>query len=111
MLSDNLNKVTANVSAAIRETDEFVEFEKQKKLARSNPETKEMVDRARSIQSRFMEIPEDQRNGDYAESLQNEYEEITENTAVYDYLRAEAVFMTMLQEVLGSIIESVDIEI
>ena len=111
MLSDNLNKMTANVTAAIRETPEFEEFEKQKKLARSNPETKNLVELARNIQGRFLEIPEDQRNGDYAESLQNEYEEITENTAVYDYLKAEAVFMTMLQEVLGSIIESVDIEI
>ncbi len=111
MLNDQLNKMTAAITAAIRETPEFTDYEKKKKLARSNPETRNLVELARNIQGRFLEIPEDQRNGDYAESLQNEYEEITENTAVYDYLRSEAVFMTMLQEVLGSIIESVDIEI
>ena len=56
-----------------------------------------------------MNIPEDERNSDYAESLLNEYEEITENTAVYDYSRAESLYVTMLQEVLGSIVESVDL--
>lgn len=111
MLSDKLIRSTIGVTSAIRETQEYGDFVKQQKLVRSDPETRSLVERARNLQSRFMEIPEEERNSDYAESLQNEYEEITENTAVYDYLRAEAVYMTMIQEILGNIIEIVDIDI
>lgn len=111
MLSDKLLKTTISVTSAIRETKEYEDFVKQQKIARSDPQTRSLIERARNLQSRFMDIPEDDRNSDYAESLQNEYEEITENSAVYDYLRAEAVYMTMIQEVLGNIIETVDIDI
>ena len=111
MLSDKLIKSTISVTSAIRETQEYADFVKQQKIARADPETRSLIERARSLQSRFMEIPEDDRNGDLAESIQNEYEEITENSAVYDYLRAEAVYMTMIQEVLGNIIEVVDVDI
>ncbi|MBR6158730.1 MAG: YlbF family regulator [Lachnospiraceae bacterium] len=111
MLSDKLIRSTIEVTSAIRETKEYEDFVKQQKIARSDPETRSLIERARNLQSRFMEIPENDRNSDYAESIQNEYEEITENSSVYDYLRAEAVYMTMIQEVLGNIIETVDIDI
>ena len=111
MLNDRLVKTTAEVTAAIKESREYADFMEQKKLACANPEARSLIERARSLQSRFMDIPEEERSNDYAESLQNEYEEITENTAVYDYLRAEVIYMTMIQEVLGSIIEHVDIDI
>ena len=58
-----------------------------------------------------MDIPEEERNSDYAESLQDEYEEITENTAVYEYARAESAYVTMIQEVFGTIIENLDIDV
>ena len=111
MLNDALTKAAKSVSDAIRQTDEHKAYIEQKKLVRSNLETKKLIERARFIQEKLMEIPENDRNSDYAESIQNEYEEITENTSVYDYLRAEAVYMTMIQEVLGNIIETVDIDI
>ena len=110
MLNDQLAKTAEAVTSAIKETQEYIEFERQKKIVRSDPATRKLIEDARNLQKRLMEIPEDQRNSDYAESLQDEYEEIAENTAVYDYARAESAYMTMIQEVLGSIIENVDID-
>lgn len=109
MLSDNAIKAVKAVTEAIKESPEYKDYEKQKKIVKDNPKTREMVEKVKSIQLRLMNIPEEERNSDYAESLQDEYEEITENTVVYDYSRAESLYVTMLQEVLGSIVESVDL--
>lgn len=111
MLSEELIKSADAVSAAIRETPEYTEFTQKKKQVRSDPDTKALIERARDLQNRLMDIPEEERNNDYAEHLQDEYEEIVENTAVYDYSRAEGLYMTMLQEVLGRIIENVDVDV
>ena len=111
MLSEELIKSADAVSAAIRNTPEYTEFTEKKKQARLNPDTKALIERARDLQNRLMDIPEEERNSDYAEKLQDEYEEIVENTAVYDYSRAEGLYMTMLQEVLGRIIENVDVDV
>lgn len=109
MLSEKAVKAVNSVTEAIKESQEYKDFEKQKKLVKDNPQTRDLVEKVKNIQLRLMNIPEDERNSDYAESLLNEYEEITENTAVYDYSRAESLYVTMLQEVLGSIVESVDL--
>ena len=109
MLSEKAIKAVNSVTEAIKESQEYKDFEKQKKLVKDNPQTRDLVEKVKNIQLRLMNIPEDKRNSDYAESLLNEYEEITENTAVYDYSRAESLYVTMLQEVLGSIVESVDL--
>lgn len=111
MISDELSKAADAVSEAIRQTPEYRGFTERKKLAGLDPETRSIIDRARELQNRLMEIPEDERNSDLAERLQEEYEEIAENTAVYEYSRAEALYMTMLQEVLGRIIENVEVDI
>ncbi len=111
MLSDKLARITDDVVEAIKETQEYRNFIDQKRAVKSDPEVKRMVENARSLQERLMSIPEDDRNSDYAESLQNEYEEITENTAVYDYLRTESVYVSLIQEVLGTVIENIDIDI
>ena len=111
MLSDKLARITDDVVGAIKETQEYRNFIDQKRAVKSDPEVKRMVENARSLQERLMSIPEDDRNSDYAESLQNEYEEITENTAVYDYLRTESVYVSLIQEVLGTVIENIDIDI
>ena len=111
MLSDKLARITDDVVGAIKETQEYRNFIDQKKAVKSDPDVKRMVENARSLQERLMSIPEDDRNSDYAESLQNEYEEITENTAVYDYLRTESVYVSLIQEVLGTVIENIDIDI
>ncbi len=109
MLSEKAIKAVNSVTEAIKESQEYKDFEKEKKLVKDNPRTRDLVEKVKNIQLRLMNIPEDERNSDYAESLLNEYEEITENTAVYDYSRAESLYVTMLQEVLGSIVESVDL--
>lgn len=109
MLSDKLLKLAEDVSGAIRQTPEYEAFTLQKKKVASDPEAKDLIEKARDIQSRLMDIPESERNSDYAESLQDQYEEISENTAVFDYTRAEATYMTMVQEVLGTIIENLEV--
>ena len=111
MIDDKLAKCADAVKAALKDTPEYRDYEAQKKAVRQDPAKKKNIERAREPQSRLMELPEDQKNGDYAESLQNEYEELVEDTAVYEYSRAEAMYVTMVQEVLARIIENVDIEI
>ncbi|MCR5830583.1 MAG: YlbF family regulator [Lachnospiraceae bacterium] len=111
MLSDKMTKTVKIVTDAVMETEEYIEFEKQKKNVRASSESKRLIERARDIQNRLTELPEDERNNDYAESLQEEYEDIMENSAVYEYSKAESAFVTMLQEALGMIIESVDLDI
>ncbi len=111
MLDDKMLKVTDAVTAAIKDTQEYREFTQQKKAVRSDPEVRALIEHARSLQERLMNIPEAERNNDYAESLQDEYEELTENTAVYEYLRAESLYVTLIQEVLGTVIENIDIDI
>lgn len=109
MLSSKMTAAIKVINDEIKESAEYRNFEKQKKIAKETPGTDGLIRRARDIRERLMDIPENERGSDYAESLQNEYEEITENTAVYDYSVAEAVYVTMLQEVFGSIVESVEI--
>ena len=70
-----------------------------------------LIERARFIQEKLMEIPESDRNSDYVDQLQDEYEELTENTAVYEYMRVESVYVTMVQETLGTIVEDIDIDL
>lgn len=111
MLSEKMEKAVDVISGEIHDSKEYVELERQRKIVKSSPEAKELIERARSIQKRLMDIPEDDMNGDYAESLQNEYEEISENTVVYDYSRAESALVTLVREVIGSIIDNIDIEI
>ena len=111
MLSDKMTKTVGAVIDAIKDTEEFKNYEKQKKAAKSGGETRSLIERARDIQNRLMNIPEEERNNDYAESLQNEYEDIVENSAVYEYSKAESAFVIMLQEVLGRIIENFDMYI
>lgn len=111
MMDDRLAKAADAVKAALKETAEYKQYEDQKKLVRIDPGKRELIERARQLQERFMNLPEDQKNGDYAESLQNEYEEIAEDTVVYDYSRAEAMYVTMVQEVLARIIDDIDIEV
>lgn len=111
MISDKMTKTVGAVTDAIRETEEYQSFEKQRKAVRSNSETRGLIERARDIQNRLMNLPEEERNNDYAESLQNEYEDIVENSTVYEYAKAESAFVTMLQEVLGKIIENFDMDI
>lgn len=111
MISDKMTKCVDAITEQIRESEEYREFERQKKLVRSNSSARSLIERARDIQGRLMDLPEEERNNDYAESLQSEYEDIVENSAVYEYSKAESAFVTMLQEVLGKIIENVDIDI
>ena len=111
MLDDKLLKVTGAVATAIKETQEYRDFIGQQKTAKADPKVRGLIEHARSLQERLMSIPENDRNSDYAESLQDEYEEITENTAVYEYLRAESVYVSLIQEVLGTVIENIDIDI
>ncbi len=111
MLNEKLTKAVENVIEEIRETPEYKDYREKKQQARADRKTSELIEKARSLQNRLMEIPEDERNSDYADSLRDEYEEIAENTAVYDYSRAEAIYMTMLQEVLGGIVECADIDV
>ncbi len=111
MLSDKMTKTVNEITAAIKETEEYEDFEKQKKLVRSDREARSLIERARDIQNRLMNLPEDERNNDYAESLQEEYEDIVENSAVYEYSKAESAFVMMLQEILGRIIENFDMDI
>lgn len=111
MLDDRLIKAAKSVTSAIEDTTEHAEYIEQKKKLKSDPEARSLIERARDIQKRLMDIPDEARNSDYAESLQDEYEEIVENTAVYDFLRTESAYVTMIQEVIGNIVESVDIDI
>lgn len=111
MLDEKLTKAANAVTEAIRDTQEYKDFEQQKKIVRNDPEATRLVERLRELQARLMDIPEDERNSDYVYSLQDEYEEITENTSVYEYSRAESCYMTMIQEVLGTVIEDLDIDI
>ena len=111
MLNDALTKAAKSVSDAIRQTDEHKAYIEQKKLVRSNPETMKLIERARFIQEKLMEIPENDRNSDYVDSLQDEYEELTENTSVYEYMRIESLYVAMVQEALGTIVEEIDIDI
>ncbi len=111
MMDDRLAKAADAVKTALKETAEYKQYEDQKKLVRLDPGKMELTERARQLQERFMNLPEDQKNGDYAESLQNEYEEIAEDTVVYDYSRAEAMYVTLVQEVLARIIDDIDIEV
>ena len=111
MINEALARSADAISAAIKQTTEYKTFIEKKQMVRSDPSAKALIDRARDLQNRLMEIPEEERNSDLAERLQDEYEEIAENTAVYDYSRAEGMYMTMLQEVLGRIIENVDIDL
>ena len=106
-----MTKTVRIVTDAVKDSEEYKEFEKQKKSVRSSAESRRMIERARDIQNRLMDLPEDERGNDYAESLQDEYEDIMENSAVYEYSKAESAFVTMLQEALGMIIESVDLDI
>ncbi len=109
MLSDRMTTAVKEVTDAIRESEESGDYARQKKTAASIPGAGDLIERARDIQERLMNMSDEERSSDYAESLQDEYEEITENSTVYEYLNAELVYITMIQEIVASIMESVDI--
>lgn len=93
---------------AIRATEEYREYERQKERVRHYPELKAQIDEYR--RQNF----EMQTSGDNVfermEQFEREYEGFRENPVVSDFLAAELAFCRMMQELNIQITEALDFE-
>lgn len=107
-MMSQVQKVTMTLIEAIKESNEYVGYQKAKQEMFKYPLLKEKVDEFRK---RNYEM-QDSRTDIFEEAgrLQQEYEQILKNAVVREYLNAENAFCRMIQQINWQIIDEIDFE-
>lgn len=94
--------------AAIIDTDEYKEYDEQRKKVNQNPELKTQIDEFR--RRNFMLQTSEDTAFEKIDQFEREYEDFRENTLVSDFLAAELAFCRMIQDINIRITEAVHFE-
>ena len=101
----NVEDAVKQLTSAIKESDIYLEYEKQLNRVKAVPELKAQIDEFRMRNFKL------QTNAfDKLEQFEDEYAEFRENPLVNDFLASELAFCRMMQEINRCIMNSVDFE-
>ena len=104
----NVEDAVKQLTSAIKESDIYLEYEKQLNRVKAVPELKAQIDEFRMRNFKL------QTGGDNAfdklEQFEDEYAESRESPLVNDFLASELAFCRMMQEINRCIMNSVDFE-
>lgn len=107
---DELDKVIDDFVEAIKNTNEYREYEEEKEKMHRLPELKAQVDDYRLQNFRIQQITDPNRLIDETENFTKRYEKFREDKRVSDFLAKELAFCRMMQYVNNNIMEALDFE-
>ena len=87
---ENVNQAVEQMVQAIRNTDAYLEYQKQLARVKEQPELKRQIDEFRTSKD---------TNFDKLDQFTRENEAFRENPLVSDFLAAELAFCRMMQEI------------
>lgn len=96
--------------SAIKNTEEYQEYEFQKEKVKRIPELKERIDDFRMKNYELQNSPQSDNLMAEVARFQKEYESFMENPLVADFLQAELAFCRLMQDVNIHITAAIDFE-
>lgn len=103
-----LDSAIADYIAAIKATQVYQEYVRQKERVRQFPDLKEQIDTFRRRNYELQMSADNDFNR--IDSFEKEYEDFRENPVVADFLAAELAFCRMMQKADLAIVEAMEFE-
>lgn len=100
-----------NLSIAIRNTDVYQEYERQKEKVSRIPELKAQIDEYRIRNFEMQSMTDDGELFHKIEDFEREYEKFRENPLVADFLAAELALCRMVQTINMRVTEALDFDL
>lgn len=95
---------------ALKNTEEYREYQIQKEKVKRFPELKAQIDEFRAKNFELQNKPQSDNLMEEVERMQKQYESFIETPLVADFLQAELAFCRLMQNVNIHITESLDFE-
>lgn len=105
-----IDSAVAELIAAIRESEQYLEYQREKEKINRFPELKRQVTEYRLKNYRLQSMTNDKELFHKIEEFEQENETFRENPIVADFLAAELDFCRMMQSVNIRITEALDFE-
>ena len=105
---ENVNQAVEQMVQAIRNTDAYLEYQKQLARVKEQPELKRQIDEFRTRNFELQTSKD--TNFDKLDQFTRENEAFRENPLVSDFLAAEVAFCRMMQEIDVKLAEAMDFE-
>ena len=96
--------------AAVIDSPEYREFDRQKKIMKQHPDLKQRIDEFREENFYLQRSAESDELFDKMDELSRRYEEFRRNPLVDPFLNAEVEFCSMIQGLNQQIVEAVNFE-
>lgn len=106
----NLDSAVAELIGAIKQTEQYLAYEREKEKINRFPELKKQVVEYRLRNYRLQSMTNDEELFHKIEEFEQEYEKFRENPIVADFLAAELGFCRMMQSVNIRITEALNFE-
>lgn len=104
----NIDEAVQHYINAIKETEVYREYERQKERVKQYPELKAQIDEFRL---RNYELQTSRDNAfEKIDNLEREYDDFRENPLVADFLAAELAFCRMMQGIHIRVTEALEFE-
>ena len=105
---ENVNQAVEQMVQAIRNTDAYLEYQKQLARVKEQSELKRQIDEFRTRNFELQTSKD--TNFDKLDQFTRENEAFRENPLVSDFLAAELAFCRMMQEIDVKLAEAMDFE-
>lgn len=106
-----INESIERLLAAIKTSEEYLEYRKQEELITANPELWERVNMLRANNFRMQNDKSNEDLIERAERLGEEFAELRKIPEVNAYLDAELALCKVLQNVCRTLIEGIEIQV
>lgn len=110
-LDKKTEKVVDELIECMKNSEQFITYEKYRKMAVSDPELSKKIKRTRVIREQLNEMSEDDRNDYRAEMLEKEYDELQDATAVHLFSIAELELCEMYREIIQKLVVNLDLDL
>ena len=104
----NMEEAVQIFISAVKDTDEYQEYVREKERAKQYPELKAQIDEYRRRNFLLQTSPD--TAFEQIEQFEQEYEGFRENPLVSDFLAAELAFCRLMQGINTQVTESLDFE-
>lgn len=107
---EQMTQALEDFVAAIKETDIYKEYVRQKEKVKRQPELKAQIDDFRRRNFELQNMTEDSELFDKVEQFEREYAKFREDALVNDFLAAELAFCRLMQDINVEITGALDFE-
>lgn len=111
MEENTLEESISRLLASIKESAEYIEFEKQKEILSQNPDLKKRVDAFRAKNYRIQSQCSSDQLFEVVEQMGKESAELRRLPLVNAYLDAELALCKMMQKICVKLAEGIDMDI